>query len=194
MNKTEFLSQLEYKLRVLPASERQDALEYYEGYLSDAENEAAAIAELGSPGEVAAMIFANYVAKEPDPTTRTRGGVKTALMIIFAIFAVPIGLPLVIGIAAAAFGLFIALLSVVFSVGVVGVTTLAAGMASLIFAPFVFMSDWSSGLTFAGMGLVSFGIGIIFIKNTALLMRGFPKITRFVGKNILRRKHNAIQQ
>ena len=128
MTKGDYLAQLAHKLRVLPENERQDALEYYDGYLSDAENERTAIAQLGSPGEVSANILANYVAKssgayEADQASGqngTRGaapikaagrgesdvrgarGIKTAWMIILALFALPIGLPLVISLAAVA--------------------------------------------------------------------------------------------
>ena len=58
MNREEFLSQLERLLYDIPAQEREEALEYYNGYFDDAgkEKEAEVIQELGSPGKVAAII------------------------------------------------------------------------------------------------------------------------------------------
>ena len=55
MTRTAFLAALERLLAPLPEAERKDALSYYEDYLDAAgpENEACAIAELGSPEEVA---------------------------------------------------------------------------------------------------------------------------------------------
>ena len=52
MTRTAFLAALEQLLAPLPEAERKDALSYYEDYLDAAgpENEARAIAELGSPG------------------------------------------------------------------------------------------------------------------------------------------------
>ena len=52
MNREEFLSQLERLLYDIPAQEREEALEYYNGYFDDAgkEKEAEVIQELGSPG------------------------------------------------------------------------------------------------------------------------------------------------
>ena len=194
MTKTQYLAQLDNKLRVLPYDERQDALEYYDSYLSDAADETAAIAQLGSPGEVAAMILANYVAKEPTYAGRAaphKGGMKSAWVIILALFAVPIGLPLVIALAATAFALFIALFATVFAVGVSGVAVLAAGAATLVVTPFVMANDMGFGLITGGTALASLGLGIIFIKNTALLMQGFPWIARFVGKSILRRERHG---
>ena len=59
MTRTAFLAALEQLLAPLPESERKDALSYYEDYLDAAgpENEARAIAELGSPEEVARKIL-----------------------------------------------------------------------------------------------------------------------------------------
>jgi len=64
MNKMEFLEQLHRNLRALPETEKGDALEYYEGYISDAENESEAITRLGTPDEVAATILANRMTEE----------------------------------------------------------------------------------------------------------------------------------
>ena len=59
MTRTAFLAALEQLLAPLPEAERKDALSYYEDYLDTAgpENEARAIAELGSPEEVARKIL-----------------------------------------------------------------------------------------------------------------------------------------
>ena len=59
MTRTAFLAALEQLLAPLPEAERKDALSYYEDYLDAAgpENEARAIAELGSPEEVARKIL-----------------------------------------------------------------------------------------------------------------------------------------
>ena len=59
MTRTAFLAELEQLLASLPEAERKDALSYYEDYLDAAgsENEARAIAELGSPEEVARKIL-----------------------------------------------------------------------------------------------------------------------------------------
>ena len=59
MTRTEFLAALEQLLASLPEDERKDALAYYEDYLDAAgpNNEAQAIAELGTPEEVARKIL-----------------------------------------------------------------------------------------------------------------------------------------
>jgi len=182
MSKTEFLSQLSHKLRALPESEQQDALEYYEGYISDAEDEAAAIRDLGSPGEVAATILSNYVSQRPmaySSRPPKRGGrFKTAHIALLAVFALPIGLPL----AMTALGLIIGLLAIIFSVVITGIALLIAGAVTLVYSPFVLVNDFWFGIMTGGMGLVALGLGILVFKGSAKLVSGFPAILRMIRR------------
>jgi uncharacterized membrane protein len=204
MGKAEYLKQLSHRLRGLPESERQDALEYYDGYIADAESEEAAIKQLGTPGETAANILANYVTgnttacaagnSTSSPHTPEAGlpqrekagfsGIKTALMVILAFFALPAGLPLIIGVAAVAFALFAVLAVLVFSFAVAGFALLAGGVAGLIAFPFVLWQDLGFALLTGGFGLFALGAGILIVKNISVPMRGFPMIARFVANKI----------
>ncbi len=58
MNRANFMGQLEILLRNIPATEREEALQYYNDYFDDAgkENEQAGIEALGSPARVAENI------------------------------------------------------------------------------------------------------------------------------------------
>jgi uncharacterized membrane protein len=194
MTKKAYLEQLDYKLRVLPYSERKDALEYYDGYISDGNGEENAMAQLGSPGEVAAMILANYLAKGPsaeEAAPSRKNGLKTAWLIILAIFAVPVGLPLIISLGAAAFALFVALGAVVVAVGTSGVAIIVAGLGSLIMFPFVLPQDVGFGLITAGMGLAAAGLGIWLVRGAYRFMGGFAWIARFVSKKIIGRNSHG---
>lgn len=96
MTRTAFLAALEQLLAPLPEAERKDALSYYEDYLDAAgpENEARAIAELGSPEEVARKILdeqspqgASAVPASPAPRSRWRmvlgGGLAVLVLACF---------------------------------------------------------------------------------------------------------------
>ena len=99
MTKFEYLSVLERKLKTLPEAERRDALEYYEGYISDSEDESGAISRLGPPKVAAANILADYVNRASADLRQKKGGsggIKTALVVTLALFAMPIGLPILI--------------------------------------------------------------------------------------------------
>ena len=74
MNKEGFMSQLESLLAEIPATEREEALQYYNDYFEDAgwENEASVIKSLGSPQKVAENIKAE-LRGEVLPTTANAG-------------------------------------------------------------------------------------------------------------------------
>lgn len=96
MTRTAFLAALEQLLAPLPEAERKDALSYYEDYLDAAgpENEARAIAELGSPEEVARKILdeqspqgVSAAPASPAPRSRWRmvlgGGLAVLVLACF---------------------------------------------------------------------------------------------------------------
>lgn len=96
MTRTAFLAALEQLLAPLPETERKDALSYYEDYLDAAEpeNEARAIAELGSPEEVARKILdeqapagSSVAPASPAPRSRWRmvlgGGLAVLVLVCF---------------------------------------------------------------------------------------------------------------
>ena len=185
MTKADYINQLNHKLRAMPDNERRDALEYYDGYLSDAEDEAAAMAQLGSPGEVATNILVNHATADAEAGRKVGAkGIRIAWMVALAIFALPVGLPLVITLATIAFSLIILLLAIVFAVGAGGLAFLFAGVAGIVFFPMVVLQDVGTAFLFLGGGLATFGLGILLVKFTAVLMKGFPMIARFVGKKI----------
>ena len=97
MTRTAFLAALEQLLAPLPETERKDALSYYEDYLDAAgpENEARAIAELGSPEEVARKILdeqspqgASAAPASPAPRSRWRMvlGCGLAVLVLVCFF------------------------------------------------------------------------------------------------------------
>ena len=96
MTRTAFLAALEQLLAPLPEAERKDALSYYEDYLDAAgpEKEAQAIAELGTPEEVARKILdeqspqgASAAPASPAPRSRWRmvlgGGLAVLVLACF---------------------------------------------------------------------------------------------------------------
>lgn len=76
MNRKQFMEQLERLLSDISEAERQEALEYYEGYFDDAgpENEGEVIRELGNPGKVAAIIKADLQENSEDYGEYTETG------------------------------------------------------------------------------------------------------------------------
>jgi len=189
LTKAEFLSQLESRLTALPANERKNALDYYDSYLSNVEDPGALsqkIANLGTPGDVAAEIFASYVKRgnqippQPAmPSTPTMSSMPTAhpvkrsglpwwLIVILAVFA----LPLIIGLGGGLFGILVGIGASVLAFVVSGFAMLATGVASIVLAIPVLFQDTGFGFLVAGAGLVLLGLGILFFKLAAIICSG----------------------
>ena len=68
MNKETFLKELEKRLRYIPAEDRADAIEYYEGYIQDMElaGDEDVVSKLGTPKEVAKTILDECTNKHID--------------------------------------------------------------------------------------------------------------------------------
>lgn len=108
-DKTEYLQQLQKYLKKLPASDYEDAMEYFTEYFEDADDEGTAtlIRELGTPKEAARDLMANLLDKKltekdsisSDANTPLSGkhSWKSILWISFLLLCtVPIGVPLLI--------------------------------------------------------------------------------------------------
>ncbi|MDR3277184.1 MAG: DUF1700 domain-containing protein [Oscillospiraceae bacterium] len=191
MTRNDFLPRLRRQLRALPREETDAAIAYYADYISDAggENEAAVIAELGSPGEVAAQILASFAVKPEGETGRSaKKGISTAWFVILAIFASPIALPLALAFGAVVFALFIALLAVVFSFGVTGAACVITGVLYAVLGILLTAQSPATAVFCIGGGLFAAGLGLLFVKATLFISRkGFGGMARFAGKFILRR-------
>jgi len=193
LTKSEFISQLESKLLVLPEGERKNALDYYSTFISNAEDESATIAGLGAPGEVAADILASYVKREsqaapiPNSPHHGSGGTSHAphstvgatpihptktcarktpwwLIVILAIFAGPIIIGLVAGLGGGLIGILAAICSAIFALAVSGITFIVTGAASVALSIFIIFQDAGFGLQAAGIGLILIGCGILLVR------------------------------
>jgi len=206
LTKAEFLSQLESKLMPLPANERKNALDYYDSYLSNSEDPAALsqkIANLGTPGDVAAEIFASYVKRDnqvpPQPAMSsmpTMSGMLSAhppkrsnlpwwLIVVLAVFA----LPLILGLGGGLFGVLVGIGASILAFFVSGFAMLATGAVSIILAIPVLFQDTGFGFLVAGAGLVLLGLGILFFKLASLIFSG---IFYLIQTAIRRLRHGRV--
>lgn len=108
-------------------------------------------------------------------------GMKVILIIALIIFALPIGLPiivtilsLIIGLGAAVFGIWIACVAISIALTFAGIIATFAGIFKLITAPII-------GVSVTGMGLLLFGIGVLFIIITVwLTSKVIPAMIKFI--------------
>ncbi|MFA9413662.1 MULTISPECIES: DUF1700 domain-containing protein [unclassified Streptococcus] len=152
MTRTEYLKQLDSHLRKLPQADYEEAMAYFTEYFAEAgeENEALVMAELGTPKEAARDLINNILDKKvmedryPPRTKR-----QMIWLIILAIFAVPVGIPVILIILA----LLAALVVLFFSLMVAG----ASFCLALFIGAGIFLWD---ALAYLGQGqLFAFGFG-----------------------------------
>ena len=191
MNRTEFIDELKKRLNKLPFDEIKEAVEYYEQYFDDAgkENEQAVIEELGAPIKVASGVIAEFAIKDVKNTeTSAKKGLSNIWLVMLAIFASPIALPLALTVVILAVTFIIVIFAVVLSIGATGLALLLGGIASGIASIALITKSFATALFFMGFGLVSSGAGVAFLVGTvSLAKKCFCYIVEFLGKFILRR-------
>ncbi|MDR2036058.1 MAG: DUF1700 domain-containing protein [Coriobacteriales bacterium] len=116
MTAAEYLYELRKRLSNLPPQEIQQAMSYYEEYFTEAgpEGEAELINRLGTPAQVASTIISEYAIKDMSgqAETKSRGsGFKTMWIVIIAVLASPVAIPIAIALIATVFSLLVGLFS-----------------------------------------------------------------------------------
>jgi uncharacterized membrane protein len=191
MTGNEFIAQLKKHLRGLPPEETAAAIEFYEEYISDAGegNDEAALAKLGTPAEVAAKIIADFAVKPVAESEKSaKRGMSKVWIVILAIFASPIALPLAISAAAVAFSLLVSLFALFLSFAVTGIALIAAGILYFVAGVIIVFQNIPMALFAAGGGLLAAGLGIALTKIIVKLSKiSFDGLARIFGKFILRR-------
>ena len=185
MNKHTFLQRLEKALRHIPKDDREDAIAYYTEYFEEmgADDNEDVSQSLGKPEAIAKEIIANCTEKHIEEQ-KTKGGVKNSAtviwMIILAIFAAPIALPLAIAGIAVLFAILITLLAFIFAIFCAGVGFVFAGI--MMFTAIFFAGGFGQGLVCAGMGCLLLGAGLLIlvgmIKFGELCIRGIAALFR----------------
>ncbi len=163
MNREKYLSELEHYLSRMPDEERQSAMDYYREYTAELEaNGEDIVSKLGNPRELAGSIIGEQALMDID---NQEGGVRGRIggfwLAVLAIFALPIGLPLAIAVAAVAFALLIVIFAVVFALAVTVAAVGAVGIVSVLASFVLWITAPATGAFFAGVGLFMTGFGII---------------------------------
>lgn len=203
MNRTEFMSQLKKNLSKLPVEERENAISYYTEYFDDAIaggldqntntsiDEQRIIEELGSPSKIASQIIGNYAVSDVGTSPKSAKKELSILwIVVLAIFASPIALPIAFGVVTLAFGVILAIFSFIFAFAIAAGACVGSGGLIIIlgFKYIITSFDFATFFFFTGSGLLTIAIGIIFGWLTIFLSKkSFSLITQLLGRFLLRR-------
>lgn len=194
MSREEYLRALSRELRRLPKDEYEKAMDYYVEYFEEAgpEKEQEIIKDLGSPKDVAAQIIMDAAMERMDkPQKSMKRGLSTVWMVVLAVCAAPIALPLAIGILAMAGGVLVTAGALLLCALLVEAGAVAAGVVAVVGGIVLLFSHPLSALTVTGMGLFMIGISILGAFVICLLFRGMVHVIQALFRKIMRRRKTA---
>lgn len=206
MTKEIFMKRLAELLADVSDAERDEALDYYEDYISDAgeENEEDVIASLGSPEKIAQTIKAGLESNENDGEYSERGysngtiskdevvvvnkGTKAKkgltasmiiLLVILGVFALPILGPVAAAVISVIFAFLCVVAALLFAVFIVGVALLLSGVVAVIAGIAAMFTSILAGSLAVGVGLILFGIGLLITwLGILIVVKAVPPLVR----------------
>lgn len=189
MNRVQFINSILKYLKKVPAEERDEVERYYNEMFDEAGigTDDVIPESFGNPREIALNILTG-IEEDVDPSIFENGATNdyvekekrrsnSLLIIILAIIAAPIGLPLAFAGAATLFALLISFVAVVFALGMLSVGIIMGLFVSTI--PLI--------TKLFGIGVVLVSVGLI-ILTFELLRFIIIKISDFISRKLRERR------
>lgn len=182
MNRAEFLYALREKLVGLPSEELEERLSFYAEAIADRMEdgftEEAAVAEIGTPEEIAEQIISEIplsrLVREKVGAKKQRRTWQTVLLAVGAV----VWVPLLIAFLAVIFSLYIALWAVVISLYAVCLALAAAGVCALPGAVLLAVrGNLPAAAAFLGAGIFCAGLAILMFFLCRAVTKGVIKLT-----------------
>ena len=189
MTKQEFIAALRQRLHGLPQRDIEERLSFYgemiDDHIEDGQEEAEAVAAIGSGEEIASQIIADTpfarIAKERiRPKRRLRGG-EIALLVLGS----PLWLSLVIAAFAVVLSVWVTLWAAVASVWAVFASVAAYGPAGILMGAIIALGGkGASGVALIGAGLVCGGLAILLFFGCRAATSGCVLLTKSIALGI----------
>lgn len=164
MTRDEYLRQLRKYLKRLPKDDYDSAMEYFTEYFEEAglEGEQRVIQELGSPRQAAAELLGNLLDETTSKKQRGQRSVGSIVLIaLMAIFAAPIGIPLLIVVGVLMLTAVIVAIACAVCVLLFGLAGVLIG-GKMVLRGLVAMTVSPAGAAvLTGAGLVSIGMSVL---------------------------------
>ena len=183
MTREEYMAKLQKYLRKLPKQDYEDAIEYFNEYFSDTDEEGQQklMEDLGTPKEAAADLMCNLLDRklqEQDTDIEEKKSKKGIITLsVLAILSTPVTVPLFIALLAVLFAVAICVVCVIVSDFIAAFGVLLIGGKLLLRGLVSFPYSLSGALTVTGCGLFGIGcaillyiLGIYLCKWTGMLL------------------------
>lgn len=173
MTQSEFLSELKTHLSKIPKGEKEKIIEYYAEIINDkideGKTEEQAVAELGSPAQVAQSVLEDY----SDNDSKYQNGKKPRS--VGAIIGFSVLIPFVI--------LMVAVLGVVSLSFIVGSAALIiSGIGFFISSFWIFFQNFSAGLFQFGLGFFQIAVGVFAMYGSIAFGKLYFRIVKATFK------------
>lgn len=203
MDRTQFLASISEQLAGLPQEDIQKSLDYYDEMLcdriEDGMSEEEAVAEMGSPKEIADQIILDTpLPKLIKAKTKTMKKPSSTVMHAWEIVLIVLGSPIwlaliiaaaavVIALAASVFAVYISLWAVVLSIFVSAIALAISCIAGITLGIiFLCTGKAPSAVILLGGSLICGGLAILFYLLSKIITVGFAKGTKAVFAAIKR--------
>ena len=190
-----YIQDLASYLTNLPQEDREDALFYYEQYIYEGKlTDGQAVSEFGTPKQLARRLVADYYMGDAPqlPEEKAQSPFTLARVVILALFASPILIPVMIAALAVIFSLMIAFASLVLAGFGVILGFLVAAIVSVIGGVIIISQSILGGLFYVTFGLALFGLVILGWPLAFLMVRWlktiFMWLIKWVGKQTVGKK------
>ncbi|MGX7048405.1 DUF1700 domain-containing protein [Pseudolactococcus piscium] len=190
-----YIQDLASYLTNLPQEEREDALFYYEQYIYEGKlTDGQAVSEFGTPKQLARRLVADYYMGDAPqlPEKKAQSPFTLARVVILALFASPILIPVLIAALAIIFSLIITFAALVFSIFAVLLSFLVAAIVSIIGGVIIISQSVLGGLFYVASGLALIGLVMLGLPLAILMVRWLKTILmlmiKWVGKQTVGKK------
>ena len=174
MNRTEYINELEKRLKYIPKEDRDDAVEYYTELISDMGLDETGDVEqkLGSPKDAAKKILDECTQKHVDQYEEhktVKGHATVVWLSILGILSLPLSLPLGIAVLAIAFALIVVVISLLIAFAAAAVSLVFGGLSCFVI---MWMAHGlAQKAVIFGSGLCSLALGILMCFGVYYLVR-----------------------
>lgn len=195
-----YIQELSKYLNTLPATERVDAIDFYDEYIADAQYDSweQITAELGTPRQLSHQILADYSIKanEKDGGKGKVASTQSSWRVFWLVLIAIVTSPLTLVLSVVALGILIAALGVVLGI-VVGLLAIIVGLlvtaGAMLYTGFgLLLAVPMTGIFYLGLGLVVLGGFLIFIPLGYWIIRwlaqGIANLSKFLYQKLQQRR------
>lgn len=181
METNPYIKELAKYLTQLTKEEQADVLDFYSEYILDGQmtSEAMIIHKLGTPKQLSRKILADYSIRAldneeaglPHYEPKSKKNIRMIWLVLLALLASPVAIPLVIAIIAIVIGFFIAILGVLIALVVTLLGIAIAGLATIVGGIAVWGSSIPTSIFFIGVGVTALGLMLVIAPIGYLVIK-----------------------